>query len=46
MKTRWGIISTADIGVNKVIPAIQKAKNCEVIAISSRDEALARKKAK
>jgi predicted dehydrogenase len=46
MKTRWGIISTADIGVNKVIPAIQNAKNCEVIAISSRDEALARKKAK
>lgn len=46
MKTRWGIISTADIGVNKVIPSIQKAKNCEVIAISSRDEVLARKKAK
>ena len=34
---RWGIISTADIGVTKVIPAIQRAENCEVVAIASRD---------
>lgn len=34
---RWGIISTADIGVTKVIPAIQQAENCEVVAIASRD---------
>jgi predicted dehydrogenase len=36
MKIRWGILSTAKIGMNKAIPAIQKATNCEVIAISSR----------
>jgi len=36
MKTRWGILSTAKIGTRKVIPAIQKALNCEVVAISSR----------
>jgi predicted dehydrogenase len=36
MKTRWGILSTAKIGTVKVIPAIQKASNCEVVAISSR----------
>lgn len=36
MKTRWGILSTAGIGLEKVIPAIQKASNCEVIGIASR----------
>jgi len=36
-KTRWGILSTANIGVQKVIPAIMKAHNCEVLAISSRE---------
>ena len=36
MKTRWGILSTAKIGLQKVIPAIQKAYNCEVVAIASR----------
>jgi predicted dehydrogenase len=34
---RWGILSTANIGVRKVIPATQKAERCEVIAIASRD---------
>jgi predicted dehydrogenase len=33
---RWGILSTADIGMSKVTPAIQAARNCEVVAISSR----------
>ncbi len=37
MKTRWGILSTARIGREKVIPAIQKAYNCEVVAIASRE---------
>lgn len=37
MKTKWGILSTAKIGLDKVIPAIQKAYNCEVTAIASRD---------
>jgi len=34
---RWGILSTADIGVRKVIPGIEKAARCEVAAIASRD---------
>ena len=33
---RWGIISTADIGMEKVTPAIQAAANCEVTGIASR----------
>lgn len=35
-KLRWGILSTADIGMSKVTPAIQKAPNSEVVAIASR----------
>jgi predicted dehydrogenase len=34
---RWGILSTAKIGMTKVTPAIQRAENCEVVAIASRD---------
>ena len=34
---RWGILSTANIGVRKVIPATEKAERCEVVAIASRD---------
>lgn len=45
MKIRWGILSTANIGVQKVIPAIQLAENCEVIAICSRNYETARKAA-
>ncbi len=37
-KVRWGILSTADIGMKKVTPAIQTAENCEVVAIASRDK--------
>ncbi len=33
---RWGILSTAKIGIEKVVPAIQEADNCTVTAISSR----------
>ena len=36
-KVRWGILSTADIGMSKVTPAIQAAQNAEVVAIASRD---------
>ena len=36
-KVRWGIVSTADIGMAKVTPAIQRAANGEVVAIASRD---------
>ena len=38
---RWGIVSTANIGVRKVIPATQKAERCEVVAIAARDGELA-----
>ena len=34
---RWGVLSTADIAVNKVIPGMRTAERCEVLAIASRD---------
>jgi D-xylose 1-dehydrogenase (NADP+, D-xylono-1,5-lactone-forming) len=36
-KVRWGVISTANIGTKRVIPAIQASRNGEVVAIASRD---------
>ncbi|HEX8996323.1 MAG TPA: Gfo/Idh/MocA family oxidoreductase [Ktedonobacterales bacterium] len=39
--TRWGVISTANIGVKAVIPAIQASRNGELVAIGSRDLARA-----
>jgi predicted dehydrogenase len=36
-KVRWGILSTAGIAVNKVIPAMQQGEWSEVLAIASRD---------
>jgi len=36
-KVRWGIISTANIGIQKVIPAILKSPRSEVVALASRD---------
>ena len=35
-KIRWGILSTANIGTEKVIPAMQKGEYCEIVAIASR----------
>jgi predicted dehydrogenase len=40
-KIRWGILSTAKIGVGKVIPAMQRAQYGTVDAIGSRDAAKA-----
>jgi predicted dehydrogenase len=34
---RWGVLSTAKIGIGKVIPATAAAARCEVLAIVSRD---------
>ncbi|HET9724138.1 MAG TPA: Gfo/Idh/MocA family oxidoreductase [Actinomycetota bacterium] len=34
---RWGVLSTARIGREKVIPGIRSAERCEVVAIASRD---------
>jgi len=39
--TRWGVISTANIGVKAVIPAIQASRNGRLVAIGSRDLARA-----
>ena len=36
-KVRWGVLSTANIGVAKVIPAMQKGKYIEFNALGSRD---------
>jgi len=42
----WGVISTALIGTEKVIPAMQKSRHCRIAAIASRDLALAQRWAK
>jgi myo-inositol 2-dehydrogenase/D-chiro-inositol 1-dehydrogenase/scyllo-inositol 2-dehydrogenase (NAD+) len=34
---RWGVLGVAKIATAKVIPAIQRARHCEVVAIASRD---------
>jgi predicted dehydrogenase len=34
-KVRWGIISTANIGAKKVIPAMQKGEYCDIQAVAS-----------
>src|SRR5512138_1731853 len=39
---KWGIVSTADIGVKKVIPAMLRAKGVEIVGIASRDAARAK----
>jgi predicted dehydrogenase len=36
-KVKWGVISTANIGVAKVIPGMLKSKDLEIVAISSRN---------
>jgi predicted dehydrogenase len=36
-KIRWGVLSTAKIGLNKVIPAMQLGQHTTVAAIASRD---------
>lgn len=41
-KLRWGILSTAKIGTEKVIPAMQQGERTKVQAIASRDAARAR----
>jgi predicted dehydrogenase len=41
-KVRWGVLSTANIGVKKVLPAMQQGQLSTVAAIASRDLAKAR----
>ena len=45
-KVRWGILSTAAIGVKKVVPAMQKGAYCQVISIASRDRSRAEQAAR
>jgi predicted dehydrogenase len=45
-KLRWGVLSTAKIGTEKVIPAMQRGERCEVTAIASRDLSKAQATAK
>ncbi len=35
-KVRWGVLSTANIGTEKVIPAMQQGTYCDITAIASR----------
>jgi predicted dehydrogenase len=41
MKVRWGVLGVAAIAVNKVIPAMQRGAESEIVAIASRDLAKA-----
>lgn len=45
-KVKWGQISTADIGVKKVLPGMKKSEYCEIVGISSRNADTAKKWAK
>ena len=45
-KLRWGVLSTANIGVAKTIPGMRTAERCELVAIASRDLVVAETAAK
>ena len=45
-KINWGILSTAKIGIEKVIPAMQQGKLSKIVAIASRTHESAREAAK
>ncbi len=34
---KWGVVSTAKIGLEKVLPAMAGSPDCEIVAIASRD---------
>ena len=42
----WGVLSTAKIGVEKVIPAMQASQLCRIDALASRDRAAAERAAR
>ena len=44
-KVSWGILSTAKIGREKVIPAMQRGEFCNVVAIASRNKETAQAEA-
>src|SRR6201987_3719460 len=45
-KVQWGVLGVAEIGVKKVIPAMQRGEWSEVTAIASRDSKRAQQAAK
>ena len=45
-KLRWGVLSTANIGLKKVVPGMQQGQYTSVAAIASRDLAKAQEAAK
>ncbi len=45
-KLRWGVLGVAGIAVNKVIPAMQRGSDTEIMAIASRDLAKAQRAAR
>jgi predicted dehydrogenase len=45
-KVRWGQISTANIGLKKVLPGMKRGRYTEIVAISSRNLDAARRAAK
>jgi predicted dehydrogenase len=44
-KVRWGVLSTATIATEKVIPGMRRAERAELVAIASRTETSARRAA-
>jgi predicted dehydrogenase len=44
-KIRWGVLSTANIGIKKVLPGMQQGKYTSVVAIASRNLAKSREAA-
>ena len=44
-RIRWGVLGAARIATRKVIPSMQRAPSCEIVAIASRDLARARQAA-
>lgn len=45
-KVRWGQLSTANIGLKKVLPGMLRSEHCEVVAIASRNLDAAREAAR
>lgn len=45
-KIHWGVISTASIGLDEVLPAMQKCEHAQVVAIASRNLERAQQAAK
>ncbi|MEJ2643072.1 MAG: Gfo/Idh/MocA family oxidoreductase [Desulfosarcinaceae bacterium] len=45
-RIRWGVLSTARIGTEKVLPAMQRGQYCEVVGIASRNLQTAQSTAK